>query len=456
MEESSLIRETGEPIRRPAEVLWEWSVVSLVFVAVSILAASTQSPITYHNGEGWDGTDYCAMARCFAAGRRPAAGAPFVNRLAAPFLAALINPHSPIEGFRRLALAACAVTIVLFVLWLRFYISDWRIRILVVLLYSITFFNPPRFLHYYAATTDAITHVALLAGFLLLYHLDRAPTRVAALSMTAFTILAVPVREFMMMFSIALLFRDNIVAFDPEAPSIFRLVRPPSLWLLMPVVSGILTLITIRLWVITLPNWYNFHEHIGGMLFHKSLVPYFHGWFIAFGPVLALLIWKIRSSAAFLWAHQPILAMFLGIAALGWIAGTDTERFLAWSFPVTFVLLGRIIERNRQMFRSPLLVSLLVISQTIAQRLYWPMPDFPPTIVGRYWVVLTMWGTQIDPRNLYSWHARSTLAAISFAEYVALMTALVVWLRHVELETAKQQITLDIPVADHVLRSSGS
>src|SRR5262249_44085087 len=93
----------------------EWAAAAIVFLAVTLLAAYTQAPVSYHNGEGWDGTDYCAMARCFAEGRRPAAGAPFVNRIAAPFLASLFNPRDPVAGFRALDLAVCAVTIVLFV-----------------------------------------------------------------------------------------------------------------------------------------------------------------------------------------------------------------------------------------------------------------------------------------------------------------------------------------------------
>src|SRR5205823_14723582 len=98
--------------------------VSTVFAVVSLVTAYTQKPIAYHNGEGWDGTDYCAMARCFAAGRRPAATKPFVYRIAGPLLAALIDPRDPVAGFRKLNIIVSAITILLFVLWLRAHVND--------------------------------------------------------------------------------------------------------------------------------------------------------------------------------------------------------------------------------------------------------------------------------------------------------------------------------------------
>ena len=54
----------------------EWLAVALIFVSITILTAYTQKQITFHDGKGWDGTDYYAMAKCFAEGRRPAAGVP--------------------------------------------------------------------------------------------------------------------------------------------------------------------------------------------------------------------------------------------------------------------------------------------------------------------------------------------------------------------------------------------
>lgn len=419
-------------------MVWEWLAVAAIFLGTSLISAYTQSPVTYNHGEGWDGTNYCAMARCFAAGRRPAAEAPFVNRLAAPFLAAVINPRDPIAGFRVLDVVTSALVIVLFVFWLRLHISDWRVRVLMVCLYCITFFNPVRFLYYYPATTDSITHLAVLAACLLLHRLERARLPVVVLSMTVFTMLAVTAREFMLMFAIAPLLFGTAVTADSRAPFFVTRVRMPSLWLLVPVIAGAGVLLAIRFWVITVPSGYHFTEHIALMMYNKSLVPYLHGWFIAYGPVLALLFWKPREWAAYLWARQWMLAMFLGIAVLGWIAGTDTERFLAWSFPFTFMLLGRVIEQNWRLLRSPFLIAALGVSQAIAQRAFWPTPDFPPKVLARYWVVLTMWGTRINMLDLYSWHApRRNLAFLSFAEYVALSAAVVLWLRYAESRHAR-------------------
>ena len=410
----------------------EWVAVAAIFLVIGVWTASTQRPITFNQGEGWDGMDYCAMARCFAKGERPAAGAPFINRIVAPYLAALVNPTDVIAGFRTLNIGLTLLTVVLFVIWLRLYLSDWRVRVLLVLLYCITFFNPLRDTFYYPPTTDAISHVGVFAGMLLLHRLRTAGVAVAVAAMTAFAILGAATREFLLIFPVALLLRDNPIEIDWKIPWWIRVVKWPSPWLLIPIVLGTATLVAIRLWVITVPNWYHFRSHIVGMIFNKSLVPYFHGWCIAFGPILALLLWKARDSALFLWARQWMLAIFLAIALLGWIAGTDTERFLAWTSPITFVLLGRVIEQNRRWLRSPVLIGLLIAAQALSQRIFWPLPDYPPAIESKYFVLLTMWGTKIDVLNLYSWHARQGLALISLAEYLAVMIGVVIWLRFSE------------------------
>src|SRR5260370_3883588 len=112
------------------------------------------------------------MARSFAEGRPPAAGLPFINRIAGPFLASLINPHDLMAGFRTLDLAAAATSLALFVFCLRLHLWNWRIRVLMALLYAAAFHTPVRFLHFYPATPDSLTHLAVLAAMLTLHYVE--------------------------------------------------------------------------------------------------------------------------------------------------------------------------------------------------------------------------------------------------------------------------------------------
>ena len=421
----------------------EWLAVALIFVSITILTAYTQKQITFHDGKGWDGTDYYAMAKCFAKGRRPAAGVPFINRIAGPFLVSRINPRDLMAGFRTLDLAGCTVTLILFVFWLRLHLRDWRIRVLMVLLYAAAFHAPVRFLHWYPATPDSLTHVGVLAAMLTLHYVENAAPPIAALCMTCFAAVAVPIREMMLVFTIALLFSRNLVSIDEKIPWLVKLRRWPSWWLFVPVLAGGLVFYAIRHWVITLddagrwlagigpPNGYLFPNIIVDMVYNKGVVPYFLAWFITYGPALTLLVWKWRDCVEYLWHRQVQMAVLAAVSLLGWFAGTDSERYLIWGFPVVYVLLGRVIESNLWLFRSPFLVSALALTQAVSARIFAALPDYPPT-AGRTWVVLTMWGEHVSSADLFSFSARQGLATLSFLEYMAVFVVLLVWVRLAE------------------------
>ncbi len=435
----------SEPQHAPGERHFEWIAVALIFVSITLLTAHKQKPITYRDGKGWDGADYYAMARNFAEGRPPAAGLPFINRIAGPFLASRINPRDLMASFRMLDLAAAAITLVLFVSWLRLHLWNWRIRVLMILLYAAEFHTPVRFLHFYPATPDSLTHMGVLAAMLTLHYVEYAPSAVAALCMSCFAIAAVPIREMMLMFTLALLFSRNLVSIDRGKPWLFRLRDRPSLWLFVPMLAGGLVFYVIRHWVITLddtgrglwgigpPNGYAFPNIIVDMVYNKGPVPYFLAWFITYGPVLTLLVWKWRDCVVYLWGRQVQLAVFVGISLLGWLAGTDSERYLIWDFPIVYIMLGRVIESNLWLFRLPFLTSALTLTQAVSARIFAVLPDYPPK-PGHTWVVLTMWGAHVSLLDLFSYNAKQGLATLSFLEYVAVSLVLLLWLRFVQFQ----------------------
>src|ERR1017187_6374103 len=44
----------------PRRRMAEWASVAAIYLTVAIVSGIRQPPLTYHNGEGWDGTDYSA------------------------------------------------------------------------------------------------------------------------------------------------------------------------------------------------------------------------------------------------------------------------------------------------------------------------------------------------------------------------------------------------------------
>ena len=390
-----------------------------------------QAPLTYHDGHGWDGVEYHRIASAFAAGEKPAAQAPFVYRIAAPFLAARMNPGNLTAGFEAVNTLAAVLTAALFLVWLRIHLTDWRIRLAMLLLYLIPFYGPLRTLHWYPFASDSLTHLGIISGMLLLHYLERVPKAMAALWMAAFAAVAVTVREVMLLVPAAAFFQANPLLLDKMAPVPVSVRRWPSVMLFLPLLAGAVVLVAIRQWVVTIPGSYSTKSELFTMMYGKGLVPYLHGWLIAFGPALVLLLWKGTDSIAYLWERQAQLVFVAAIAVLGWIAGTDTERFLLWSFPVVYVLLGRILEANRWLFQKRLLMAALVAAQCLAHRVFWMLPDYPAGH-GRPLVVFTMWGSRINYFDLWSWHAERRAAFLSFAEYIVAFTVFLIWLRWAE------------------------
>jgi hypothetical protein len=414
------------------QILLESTIIGALYVTVTAVAAVAQAPLTYNGGLGWDGKEYYAMARAFAVRQTPKAEPPFVYRLAVPFLAALVNSRDIVSGFRMVNMCASALTVALFAFWLRLYIQTPAVRVLLVLLYLMAFHAPVRYLHWYWVTTDGLTHLGVMAGVLLLHYVERLRSFAATAWMTGFAVISIPVRELMIIFPCALLFTRNNFKIDAGRAMPLQLKRLPSAWLLLPIMAALGVIWIIAQAVIRAPAQYTFQGHISTMLYTKSLVPYVHGWFIAFGPVLVVGLWKAGDCVQYLCKHQAQCAVFVAISVLGWMAGTDTERFLYWTFPITYVIIGRILERNLWLVGHPLLLMTLGVTQAIAHRVFWTLPDYPLP-PQKAWVLLTMWGSQIDYLNLWSWFVDRRLGFISLIEYVLLMATLLLWLRTAEL-----------------------
>lgn len=63
----------------------------------------------------------------------------------------------------------------------------------------------------------------------------------------------------------------------------------------------------------------------------------------AFGFIVLLLVARRHESLTFLRQH-PALTTYAGLCvALAVVAGSDTARLLSWSFPVVYVLVGRVL-----------------------------------------------------------------------------------------------------------------
>jgi hypothetical protein len=128
--------------------------VFLVFVTVNLASAVFQQPLTYNHGIGWDGTGYYATAEQFAQGYIPKDEAPFVYRIGTPLLAALVAKNDLLWGFEIVNFIANIFAVILLVVWLRLYISNWKIRTLLIILFITQWHAPIRYNYFLPASVE--------------------------------------------------------------------------------------------------------------------------------------------------------------------------------------------------------------------------------------------------------------------------------------------------------------
>lgn len=124
--------------------------------------------------------------------------------------------------------------------------------------------------------------------------------------------------------------------------------------------------------------------------------------------------------------RPELYALMALIAALAWIGGSDTWRFLYWGAPVVFMSAGRVIEAvTPRRVLAPLLV--LAAFQLLSARALLVTPDSVPT-EARAIPVLTplraTWNKQLVAVN-----PDRKLAFLAVVQYLSVTAALAFWLR---------------------------
>ena len=401
----------------------------LVYLLVHTLSARYQSPITYNHGQGWDGLHYYNMAAQFASGTPIQEELPFCNRLGAPYLAAALKGHDVIAGFNIINHTANALTLVLFAFWLRLFISNWKIRTLLLALLLTQWLGPFRAAFFYPCSTDFAFYPLFLSGLLCIQWARSRPVA-ASLCLGTIVLIGVAFREVLFLLAIGFLFVDNPISFPGLIKNCIRLdfrkvLKLPRPIYFLPALLGLCSFILIHKNIHPIPSTYSFVGAIWDSLWKKPWFTILHGAFIAFGPILVVALFNWKRAWKFLTTHQSLLVIASGCYTLAYIGGSDTERFWYWSMPITYVLIGQAIQDQWHALQSKGLLCLLIITQAISQRLFWTAPDFPNDIPTPL-PILTLPSSHFQYLDLFSDHARRPIEFVSFIEYL-LVTAIILW-----------------------------
>lgn len=213
----------------------------LLVFGLTVFAASRMQIATVTNW--WDADEYFRMAEQFAAGQAPTRAAPYVYRLATPWLVATFWPEELVAGYLAVNLAATAATIVLMAVWLRRFVATRWARLIPITLFVIEWHGPARFVFYYPVYVDPLVYPFLVGGLILadMLHVDWTPRVVTWLAVLC--LVGAFAREVVLVIPLALL----VGRLWPHT-----LMRVPLRWLALPFAGAIVGLTLTRL--LTVPR----------------------------------------------------------------------------------------------------------------------------------------------------------------------------------------------------------
>ena len=411
----------------------EWIVGVTAFVLVTLLSHHFQPRITLHDGQGWDGAYYYSMAEQAAHGQPIHVASPYVYRVGLPVLAAMANPENLLSGFSRVNLVCNCLILVFFILWLRTFLPDWRIRCVLTLLLLTQWLGPFRFISFYPATTDNPQYAFLLLAFLGIY-IARQREVLGTVIVTLTVLIGVFFRETVAVAGLAMIFLHNPIQFTGLGRNLaaFRfkeIVRRPKALHCLPFIAGLGGLVFIHLTIHKVDDGYSFVKTVFEWVYDKPWLTYVHGMFIVFGPAIALVIFNWRKSWSFLATHQPFLAFIGASLVLAYIGGNDTERYFYMMVPMIYILIGKAIADLWPVLQSKLLLLVLVLGQMASSRLFWIIPNYPNDYRTPL-PVLSPLTNHCQYLDLFSFYGRRVVEAVSLAEYLLLTVVLIWWLSH--------------------------
>jgi hypothetical protein len=202
---------------------------------------------------------------------------------------------------------------------------------------------------------------ALLAG----ERLRQSPTAANGVAYAALVVLGTLAREAMLI----------VPACALVAATIDRRARTPRLsWQAMALAGGVAAFLVVRASVDPRPG-YGFVAAAAAQFANKPPESLLLAWFLAFGPVVAIVAYDWRATLTFLRERLDLAALLVQCTLLAYLGGTDTERLVLWSMPVVAMLVAQSLDRHRRLVQGAAVATMLAAGQLLSERVLWPVPD---------------------------------------------------------------------------------
>ncbi len=387
-----------------------------------------------------DAREYHTAALAFTERRYPvAAEAPFVYRVATPWLASVINPAlkrvTPPEfdalvdyatglddvlPFYVINIGATLVCALLLLRYFRYFLANAWLRLLLLAMWLMQWHTPARWVFFNPINVEPLFLLAVVASLLVMEQWRGQPWHAAAI-LAPLLFAGTLTREAMVLMAVV------FVAASRSAASA------------LPLLASLAGLALTR--VIGSPSHpYDPTLEPIKMIATKAPDSWALAWFFTFGPgAVAVVAAHARGSWALLRERPDLLVWVAGCGVLAYVGGSDTERILGWAAPVIYVLIGRALEAHWPVLRRhPLALAALATVQLCSARVFWPVPvgyddpqplpagfsvDTLREVADRFFVM------HHNYANLWSYFGSRSLHRVNLALDVVFAVAVIAWLR---------------------------
>lgn len=347
----------------------ELAAVTLFALLLAWLVTWSQ-PVWKDGGLRWDGGYYYDLAVQLLHGGRPRTAAPFVYRLAVPYLAGWVAPGELIAGFRSIAVASGIASVILFWAWLIGFPIVRSVRLGLVAAFALQYHGALRLGYFFPTLPYAAFWVALLAGLLVLRWLCQAPTLPRTLVACVTCAAGAFVRETMLLAPLVMLFAANPI----QATRPFVVVPWRRVWPVVAALGSCVAGVAATHQLATANNAYGFANEAMRWLLTKSPLAEVGAVFLAFGPLLAVFLLAPRTTWRFFAGHQHLAVLVAACTLLGILGGTNTEVFLFWAAPAVFAGAGIVLTQHAEQLLRPAVIVPLVAAQLLAERAFFAIP----------------------------------------------------------------------------------
>ena len=409
--------------------------VAIAFVAISLYSARIQKITLTRFG---DGDEYFFAAEQRAAHQTIRAEAPYVYRIALPWLVAVTFPDRIEFGFRFYNTAAAAASALLLLFWLRRFGVHPGAAALTTILYIANWIGPARFLYYYPVYVDPPFIALSMAALLVIHGLRQRFSWPWLFVLLAICVAGALVRETMLFAPIAFLFANV----DFGSPGLSR-PRVPAAALLIPLAGTLIAVVLCHLMPAEPRRILPFIPNVLFLFRTKALFTLVLAPFMTFGAVIALVLYDWRAAVDLIGRHFYLLVFCGGCVATGYLGGHETERYFLWMAPVAYLLIAGGLERHgAALMRSAWVFVLVVGAQALGEHVFFGIPD-PSLAVGDWATLRTVgektWGAInrlviVDDFawNIWSYFGSRPFHALLLGIYIAFSAFLIAYLRLAE------------------------